>query len=140
MKLFPVLISCAVLVFIVGCSTPQARINKEPEVFAKLSAIDQQLIREGKVAIGFTPEMVKLALGDPDRIYTRTDTNGVNEAWGYTTYETDDGVMLYRGFYHRRWGDPLFYPYYMNYSGRRTREYLKVVFAGGRVSLVESQT
>jgi hypothetical protein len=122
------------------CSTPQARINKEPEVFGRLSTADQQLIREGKVAVGFTPEMVKLALGDPDRVYTRTDTNGVNEAWAYTTYETDDGVLLYRGFYHRRWGDPLFYPYYASYSGRRSREYLKVVFTDGRVTLVESQT
>jgi len=140
MKLFPFMISCVALALVAGCSTPQARINKEPEAFGKLSTTDQQLIREGKVAVGFTPEMVKLALGDPDRVYTRTDTNGVSEAWAYTTYETDDGVLLYRGYYHRRWGDPSFYPYYASYSGRRSREYLKVVFTDGRVSLVERQT
>ena len=139
MKLFSVLISCAVIAWVAGCSTPQSRIDKEPEAFAELNATDQQLIREGKVAVGFTAEMVKMALGEPDRIFVRTDTNGANEAWSYTTYETDDGVLLYRGFYHRHWGNPMFYPYYTNYSGRRTREYLKVVFANGRVSSIESE-
>jgi len=140
MKLFPLLLTCAVLAVSSGCTTPQTRINQNPEVFARLSPSDQQLIREGKVAVGFTPEMVRLALGDPDRVYTRTDANGVNEAWSYTTYETDTGVVLYRGYYHRHWHDPLYYPYYESYANRRAREYFKVVFAGGRVSLIESQS
>ena len=101
MKILPLIFFCAILVVVGGCATPQTRISQSPEVFAKLSPADQQLIREGKVAVGFTPEMVRLALGDPDRVYTRTDANGVNEAWSYTTYETDSGVVLYRGFYHR---------------------------------------
>jgi len=138
--MFLFFIAAAVAVF-AGCSTPEARIKKNPEIFSRLSAPDQQLIREGKVAIGFTPEMVRLALGDPDRVSTRTDAAGVNESWSYTTYETDEGVILYRGYYHRfmGWGDP-FFPYYMSYPSRREREYFKVVFAGGRVSAVEQQS
>jgi hypothetical protein len=140
MKTFPLLLLCAALAFVAGCATPEARINKSPEAFAKLSVADQQLIREGKVAVGFTPEMVRLALGDPDRVTTRTDASGVNESWSYSTYETDEGVMLYRGYYHRYWCDPFYYPYYMSYPSRRTRDYLKVVFVDGRVSLIESET
>ena len=140
MKILSFLIACAALVVAAGCSTPQARINRSPEAYAKLSAADQQLIREGKVAVGFTPEMVRLALGDPDRVSTRTDANGVNEAWSYATYETEKGVVLYRGFYHRQWCDPLIYPYYASYPSRRTREYLKIVFADGRVSVIEQQS
>lgn len=140
MKTFTSIAAGLALAFLAGCSTPEARINQNPEVFSKLSAGDQQLIREGKVAVGFTQEMVKLALGDPDKIYTRTDANGVNEAWSYTTYETDAGVMLYRGYYHRYWCDPFYYPYYTSYGSRRDREYLKVVFTEGRVSLIEKQT
>lgn len=140
MKTIPTLIACLALGMLAGCSTPEHRISQNPEAFSKLSANDQQLIREGKVAVGFSPEMVKLALGEPDKIYTRTDVNGMSEAWSYTTYETDEGVMLYRGFYHRYWCDPFYYPYYMNYSTRRDHEYLKVIFKDGAVSVIERQT
>ena len=140
MKTFTTFAACLSLAFLAGCSTPEHRISENPEAFSKLNAGDQQLIREGKVAVGFTQEMVKLALGDPDKIYTRTDANGVSEAWSYTTYETDAGVMLYRGYYHRYWCDPFYYPYYMSYGNRRDHEYLKVIFTGGRVSMIEKQT
>lgn len=122
-----------------GCATPEARIKRNPEVFSGLAPSDQQLIREGKVALGFTPEMVKLALGDPDRVMSRSDASGSSEVWSYTTFESENGVYLYRGFYHRYWGDS-FYPYYMSYPSRRQREYFKVTFAGGRVSVVEQET
>lgn len=142
MRLFTYLFACAALLFAAGCATPEARIKRNPELFGQLSPADQDLIRQGKVALGFTPEMVKLALGDPDRIYTRTDASGVSESWSYTTYEGPDGMLLYRGYYHRfhrGWGDP-FYPYYLTYPGRKEREYFKVVFTAGRVSSIEQQS
>ena len=128
------------LVMLAGCATPEARIQKNPELFASLAASDQQTIKEGRAALGFTPEMVKLALGDPDRVLTRTDASGVSEVWRYTTYESEGGMYLYRGYYHRHhwYGDP-FFPYYLNYSGRRARDYLKVTFTGGRVSAIEEE-
>ena len=142
MRFLHLAFTCAALVLAVGCATPDARIRQNPEFFAQLSPAEQQLIREGKVALGFTPEMVKLALGDPDRIYLRTDASGTSESWSYTSYEGPDGLLLYRGYYHRYhrgWGDP-FYPYYLSYPGRREREYFKVVFTDGRVSSIEQQT
>lgn len=140
MKYLTFCVLAAGLIF-AGCATPEARIQRNPEIFAQLSQGDQQLIREGKVALGFTPEMVKLALGDPDRVYIRTDASGTSESWSYTTYETEGGILLYRGYFHRYygWGDP-FFPYYMSYPSRREREYFKVVFTGGRVSSIEQQT
>jgi hypothetical protein len=138
-KTLTCLLASVGLLLAAGCATPEARIQRNPEIFAQLSPADQQLIREGKVARGFTPEMVKLALGDPDRVYVRTDSAGTSESWSYTSYEGDGGMLLYRGYYHRFWGDP-FFPYYLSYPSRREREYFKVVFTGGRVSAIEHQS
>ncbi len=128
------------LLLVAGCATPEARIQRNPELFSSLSAEDQQTIKEGRVAIGFTPEMTRLALGDPDRVMTRTDASGTSEVWRYKTYETEDGVYLYSGYYHRFYSrhDP-FFPYYLNYSSRRDRDYLRVTFSGGRVSAIEEE-
>ena len=119
-----------------GCSTPATRIRQSPELFNSLSAQDQELIKQGKVAVGFTPEMVKLAVGEPDRIYTRTDADGKNESWVYTSYSSRGGTMVYyRGFYHR-W-HPGMYAFYADYSDREAVERYRVTFKDGRVSSIE---
>ncbi len=147
MKKFAFLATTLALLLFAGCATPEARIKRQPELFATLSSSDQQLIRQGKVALGFTPEMVKLALGDPDRVYTRLDASGNNESWSYTTFETDYGMPLFRGFYHRHYhhyghgfGFGGMYPYYLHYPARRDREYFRVVFSGGKVASIEQES
>lgn len=129
-----------VAVWLVGCSTPESRIRKNPEAFARLTPAQQEMIRKGEVALGFDQEMVQLALGEPSRIYTRTDASGTSESWSYTTYETADGMMLYRGWYHRyySYGSP-FYPYYLSYPSRREREHFRVVFKEGRVIEIQAE-
>ncbi len=124
-----------------GCATPQTRIQKSPEIFARLTPAQQEMIKKGQAGVGFDQEMVKLALGEPDRVRARTDAKGTTEVWSYTTYDGDDGYPLYRGFYHRYygWGDPL-YPYYLSHSSRRTRELLRVSFdATGKVASLEQE-
>lgn len=129
------------LLGLMSCSTPEARISKNPEMFARLTPAQQEMIKKGEVGVGFDQEMVKLALGQPDRIVSRTDVNGTGEVWSYITYEAPDGFILYRGWYHRYygWGDPL-YPYYMSYPGRRERDHLRIVFdTAGRVTSIEKE-
>lgn len=98
------------------------------------------MIRRGQVDIGFTGEMVRLALGEPDRISTRRDTDGTSEVWSYVTYDRLDGMPLYRGWYHRYylWDDPL-YPYYLSTSARRERDRFSVIFRNGRVQALEEE-
>jgi len=126
------------LVVMVGCSTPESRIAKQPELFSRLTPEQQQMIREGRVGIGFDMEMVRLALGDPDRVRERTDANGRSEIWNYVDYETYDGVFLYRGWYHRGWGAP-FYPYYLDAPARRERSRERIVFREGHVVEIEQE-
>ena len=123
-----------------GCSTPESRIRKNPEVFARLNPAQQEMIRQGQVGIGFDQEMVQLALGEPDQVRTRNDAKGVSEIWSYTTYEGSDGMILYRGWYHRYyyWGDPL-YPYYLSYPYRREHDHFRITFRDGKVITIEER-
>lgn len=131
----------AFLVFSSGCSTTESRIRQNPELFSQLSAEQQELIRRGQVAVGFNAEMVRLALGEPDRFTTRKDQDGMGEVWHYVTYDAPTGVPLYRGWYHRyyMWGDPL-YPFYTSFPDRRERERFSVVFRNGTVTALERET
>ena len=137
----PVLFFFAFAAGLAGCSTPQSRINESPAVYARLTPAQQQLIREGKVALGFDAAMVKLALGDPDRVRERTEASGTTEIWSYVSYEMDDGMPLYRGYYHRYnygFSDP-FYPYYLGYPTRREYEHFRVVLKDGAVISIERE-
>jgi hypothetical protein len=137
-RFLSLVILVASLGFVAGCSTPESRIARQPELFNRLTPDQQQMIRDGRVGIGFDMDMVKLALGDPDRVRLRTDENGSSEVWTYLTYEGSDGMLLYRGWYHRGWGSP-FYPYYLDVAGRRERSRDEVVFRDGRVVSVEQE-
>ena len=66
-----------------ACSSPDSRIDSNRAVFDKFPAEVQAKIRAGKVDIGFTPEMVKLALGEPSRQLTRKTDAGEAIIWMY---------------------------------------------------------
>ncbi len=124
--------------WLAGCASPDARIKRSPEIFARLSPEQQALVKEGKVGIGFDADAVRLAVGTPDRTWTRTDAAGTSEVWSYTSWENDMGLPLYRGWYHM---NSDFYPFYMNYPARQEHEYFKVVFGpGGKVTAIEQET
>ncbi len=132
------LIGFAVALGVAGCATPESRIRANTALFDQLAPDQQQLIREGRVAIGFTPDMVRLAVGEPDRRWTRTDADGRSEVWSYTTYESASGAYLYRGWYHRYYRTPgVLYPYYLDEGARKEREYFKVTFRNGAVAVIE---
>ncbi len=124
-----------------GCATPEHRIRKNPELFATFTPEEQALIREGGIALGFTPDMVTLAQGRPHRIYARETADGVREVWSYTRTERSSG------------SDWVTVPLrYRDAEGRvRTRresvrvdvdqerevDRLRVEFTGGKVSAIE---
>ncbi len=141
LKLLLPLVAAAAAFSLVGCATPAARIKKNPELFASYPAEQQDLIKQGKIAVGFDMDAVRLALGAPDRVRTHTTNDGTGQIWSYVTYETPDGMPLYRGWYHRyyAWGEPI-YPWYAGYPGRREHEHLRVIFdRTGHVSTIEQE-
>jgi hypothetical protein len=132
--------SAAALLVLAACASPAARIKRHQALFDSLPAAEQALIREGKVGLGFSPEMVRLAVGEPDQRWVRTDAQGRTEIWSYTTYDGFDGAPLYRGYYHRDHGGYPFFPDNFSRSAARPREYFKVTFADGVVSAIEQDT
>src|SRR5258708_11078734 len=93
-----------VVALVGGCATPEYRIKQNPEAFNRLTPSQQDLVKAGRVDVGFDKDAVKLALGSPDRVLERTDQNGPSEVWAYLNYRTVDGVVLYRGWYHPYFG------------------------------------
>lgn len=75
-----------VAVLVAGCSTPASRIEKHLDVFNTFPLEAQALIRQGKIDIGFTPDMVRIALGDPSREYNRKSADAESEVWSYVDY------------------------------------------------------
>ncbi len=69
---------------LVGCvSTPERRIAKEPELFASFPEDVQANVRAGSIEIGYDRDMVRLALGEPDRVSTRQREGELLEVWTY---------------------------------------------------------
>ena len=66
-----------------GCATPEKRIQQNQEVFDTFPVAAQARIRGGQIDFGFTPEMVRIALGEPHRQTLRRAADGETEIWLY---------------------------------------------------------
>ena len=138
MKTFIFSLALAAGLVLAGCATPEARIRENPAAFDRSTPAQQELIKKGKVDIGFDEAQVQLALGVPDRVSERTSAEGKSVIWHYVDYENSDGMILYRGWYHRSfWGGP--YAYFADFPNRRERDHFKVDFRDGKVVLIEEE-
>lgn len=76
-------VACALSACMTAQQIRDRRIASSPEIFSSFSPEIQQNIRAGQVELGFSEEMVRLAWGLPDRIYTRTTDKGEATVWTY---------------------------------------------------------
>lgn len=129
----------AVALFLVlsGCTTPRTpaeRIERDPERFAQWPADVQQRVRAGEVDVGFTGEQVRMALGDPDDVSSRTTREGQTEVWTYR----DRSPLVGFGFGVSAGGGGSGVGVGVGTSSGGTREpHLRVVFSQGAVIAVE---
>jgi outer membrane protein assembly factor BamE (lipoprotein component of BamABCDE complex) len=75
----------ALLLALAGCSTIDSRIHEKPEVFNRLTPQTQADIRQGIVKTTYTPDMVYMVLGKPDKV----QTEGSQTTWVYIMSESD---------------------------------------------------
>ena len=88
---FGLIVSCLCVLAVSGCMTPQERrdrrIEKHQAIFHAFPLDMQDKIRRGEVDIGFTEQMVSLALGRPRRVYLRKTADGETIIWCYVRTE-----------------------------------------------------
>lgn len=127
-----------------GCSTIASRIKEKADVFAALDPRTQELIRKGGVEVGYTMDMVYMALGVPDERSEKITKQGTRTTWIYTdTYEEYAGTahVGYRRRYYRdpRTGYTAVYldPVYSDVYRERTEEKIRIIFNNGKVSAIE---
>ena len=66
-----------------ACSTVDSRIARQRAEFSSWPPEVQDKVAAGKIDLGFTPEQVLVALGEPDRRFTRTTSDGTSAIWSY---------------------------------------------------------
>ncbi|MDP6522702.1 MAG: hypothetical protein QGI24_01540 [Kiritimatiellia bacterium] len=132
----------AVLVVLTGCATPAARIRRNPEMFAAFPPEVRENVEQGIIDLGYSKEMVFIALGSPDRDYSRVTGEAETEVWSYvdldyrpdtrpvsTAYYYRDAHGHMRRASHWTWIDVGTYIEY---------ESLRVEFQGGAVNAIEA--
>ncbi|MBS0632464.1 MAG: hypothetical protein JSS11_11150 [Verrucomicrobia bacterium] len=78
-----------------GCGTTDTlahRIEQNREVYAGLSAEEKKQINDGVITVGFSPEMVLMALGKPERVVPGRGPG--EEDWVYVNVYSRDGNSL----------------------------------------------
>ena len=84
MRPFPVVLALGATLLLAACaSTPASRIADQPAIFARYPSAVQQKILSGQIEVGFTADMVRLALGEPSRKFIRQAGTGESEVWIY---------------------------------------------------------
>ncbi len=143
-KLLSLTLAGAALLFAAGCQTVETRIKENPELFASLDAATQAKIKQGIVDLGYTEDMVYLAIGAPDLKRESRSAAGVQTVWIYNTYfERYDGTRFV-GYNRRVYYDPFlktyrvhYLPVYADTYRPEVEERIRVVFESGKVTVVE---
>jgi hypothetical protein len=126
----------AFILIAAGCSTTDSRVKSHQAAFDAAPAAVQAKIRAGQIEVGFTTEQVTMALGKPDRIYTRTTARGTSDIWAYA----DDkprfsiGLGVVGGGGSTMVGSGVA----VGTGGDRNDDKMRVILEGGKVVAIET--
>jgi outer membrane protein assembly factor BamE (lipoprotein component of BamABCDE complex) len=124
----------ALLLIAAACSTPDSRVKKNETAFQSWPPAVQENVRAGRIDVGYNQQMVRVALGEPDRLASRTTAHGTADVWIYFDKGPKFSLGLGFGSMHGSTG----------VGGGltvgddwRDQEILRVIFEGGLVTAVE---
>jgi hypothetical protein len=95
---FVALLGVAVMAMM-ACNTTNSRIRSQQDLFDSYPPEVQQNIRNGVIEAGYTPEMVVMALGEPDRKEVAERADGLVEVWTYSKSVPGFGIGMGSGGY-----------------------------------------
>lgn len=82
------------VILLAACSSPQfSRIDANREIYESWPIEIRQAVLDGKVEVGMTPDMVKVAWGKPTEVVSRSNVPGDEEIWIYRTGGDDPDPM-----------------------------------------------
>ncbi len=108
------LVSLFALVAFASCvpSTPQARIAQSPGKFAALSESHKELVEQGEIERGMSPDAVYLAWGSPSRSFQGSKDGKRTDRWDYAGSMPVYTTGFYGGYGYGRYGPHRRYGYY----------------------------
>jgi len=81
--LIPIALLAVVSIALGACSTTGSRIADQQDLFDSYPPEVQQNIRNGVIEIGYSRDMVHMALGEPNRKVEMQTEEGMTEVWNY---------------------------------------------------------
>ncbi len=132
------------LLLAAGCQSVESRIREKPDVFASVDKATQDKIKQGIIDLGYTEDMVYLALGNPDQKRESKSAAGSTVTWIYNTYYTRYEGTAMVGYHRRVYFDPylrtyrLYYrPVFADTYSEDKEERIRITFTNGKVSAIE---
>jgi hypothetical protein len=132
----PLLLIMTYALLVAGCSSVDSRVKSHEAAFNSWPADVQEKVRAGKVEMGFTPEMVEVALGEPHRRASRTTDRGQADVWVYSDKSPRFSIGLGLGSVRGSTGVGGGVTVGDNF---RDDEAMRVIFENGRVTAIETR-
>ena len=85
----------AAALVLLACNTTGSRIRQHQDAFDSHPAHVQHNLRHGVIEVGYTPEMVFIALGEPDRKIDVVTSEAMAQVW--TWWRSTPGVAIHLG-------------------------------------------
>jgi len=130
--------------FFAGCQSVETRIKEKPEVFAQVDKATQDKVKQGIIDIGFTEDLVYLALGAPDQKRESVTATGRSVIWIYNTYYDRYEGGISAGYHRSIYFDPYLRAYRVYYRpvfadtySQEKEERIRVVFKDGKAAVIE---
>jgi hypothetical protein len=85
-------------------STPEARIQADPNAYQALSSKQQNLVRQGRIEEGMPPSAVYLAWGRPSRDYMGEEGGTSTRVWDYAGAQPVYSTNYFGSYGYGRYG------------------------------------